>query len=224
VTENGQRYNSDARLELRADVRTELQVTPGFIDFGTVASGAKTSKTATLKYHGKMADWKITQADTTNKNIDVKLTPPTQPGGAFTIEASLTASLSGDIRDEIRVQTNDPAVPALTIAVVGKVEAPYSLFPGDVLRFEKPVVVGTRAEMNVIVRTVGKPFTVKKVDGLAHGLSVQLLPVLPTKTQTLPISFTPTQPGAIKQVLTFTLDSGERIQLTVIATAVAGKE
>jgi hypothetical protein len=221
----GERYQSTAMLEVRADIRAEIQMTTGRFDFGTVAAGEKSTKSLNLTYYGRMPGWKITQVGYKKEVLDVSVKAPDRPGGSYLITATLNSNApAGLLAEEIVLETNYPATPTLTIAAIGKVETPFSLVPGDTLRFDKPIIVGMQAEKNVIIRSADKTFSIAKVEGQEQGLSVQLLPVQPSKTQVVPVVFAPKQAGAIKQELVVTLDTGDKIKLTVLATAVASKE
>lgn len=218
----GQYYSSTATLEVRTESRADIQMLPGAVDFGVVAAGQAVTKTLNLSYYGRMPGWQITQKGFKKEVLDVDIKANIVRGvTTYAITATLKDTApSGVLAEEIILQTNDPAAPTLTIAVNGKVEAPFSLVPGDVVRFDKPIPVGMQAEKNIIVRSADKAFSIKKVDGQEKGVAVQLIPVPASKTQVIPVTFAPKQAGMVKQELLVTLDTGDTIKLTVLAVGI----
>jgi hypothetical protein len=57
----GPKYVSTAVLRVSATSRTDVSLNPGGVAFGTVALGTRPTQSVSIKYSGKMRDWKLTE-------------------------------------------------------------------------------------------------------------------------------------------------------------------
>jgi hypothetical protein len=198
----GPQYVSTAILRFEANSRTDVQLSPGRVHFGTVALGAKVPpQTVTVDYHGRQKDWKITGFVPPTGPIDVDVKQVT---GGFAIRAKYQVTVSlrpdapaGPVAEVVSLKTNDPTSPVVQVNVTGLVQAPLTL-TADTVRFGK-VAVGRTATFRVIVRaTGGAAFVVQPVADAGDGISVETLPAA-SPTQILTVKFQPTRPGVVRK-------------------------
>jgi hypothetical protein len=223
TTATGEHYESTADLEIRADIRSEVRMEPGQIEFNTVAFGEALTKTTNLTYTGRMRGWTIKSVP--NKLLDIEVVNVNVRGAiSYNIAATIKKDApSGQISEEIILKTNDPATPEIRIPVTGKIEAPYSLNPGNTVRLKTPVDVETRQHV-IMSSSNGKMFKIAKVEGAENGFTLPLVPVAANKTQTFTVYYTPKKVEMVTQELTLTLDNGDKVKLTVHGTGVEAKK
>jgi hypothetical protein len=207
-----QEFQNTAVLRIQANSRTDVQLSPGRVHFGTVAQGAKVDpQTVTVEYSGRQRDWRIIGVVPPAGPIDVNVK---QVGSAlFGTKYEVAVALkpdapAGPVAEVVSLRTNDPTAPVVQVNVTGTVQAPVTLST-DVARFGK-VKVGQAATLRVIVRgTNGTPFVVQKVEEDADGLSVETFPAA-SPTQIVTVKFQPTRPGAVRKdvQLQTSLDGG----------------
>jgi len=212
-------FFSTALLEVRSVSRADVAINPGALAFGQVPAGQKAESTVTVTYSGRQPNWGITEVGYRKELFDVAVARVNAPRGstAYQVTATVKATApAGPLDEQVVLKTNDPAAPALTLTVTGAVQAPLSVHPSDVVKFERGVEVGQKGSRAVTLQA-DKPFKVKAVEGQGDGVSVTLLPVQAKKAQPLTIDFSPDKVGVVKKVLTVKTDTGESIRLTVEA-------
>lgn len=168
---------STAELEFRATSREDVTLTPGQIDFGIVAQGAKVRpQTVALKYEGRMKNWKL-DLDALRSPDGLTVTAKeASRGGLFAVTYYVTVGLkenapAGQLTEAIQLKTNDPATPFVTLSVTATVQPPVAVIP-DHVTFHN-AAVGTEQQYKVLVRNNGgKPFTLK-ADEPADGPRVE---------------------------------------------------
>ena len=222
----GPKYVSTAVIRVQANSKTEVDLNPGAVTFGSVAQGAKAAQSVTVRYSGSMKNWKLTEVATPPAQFDVQLTEtsrggPLRGGAEYRVDVSLKPTVApGPFAEQITLRTNDPANPLVQISVSGTVVAPLELAPNKVVLGSVPV--GKSATQRVLIRAA-KPFRVLGVDGAGDGLTVELpaaaaaLPV-----QVVTVKFEPTKPGAVARQLQIRtdLDGGAAAILPVEAEGV----
>jgi hypothetical protein len=213
-------FFSTAKLEVRAVSRPDIKFDPGVVAFGLVPAGRRANQVVRVAYYGRQPGWGITELDFKKDLFDVTAIPVQVRGAkaAYEVTATLKANAPAGLLDEaIVLKTNDPAAPALTLSVTGRVQAPLTLFgtKDGFLRLGE-VQVGKKVEQRVTVLS-DKAFTVTAVDGQGAGVTVPVLKVEKNKGQVLTVTFAPEKPGPVKQVLTIRTDTGESVNMTVEA-------
>jgi hypothetical protein len=197
-------FQNTAVLRIQANSRTDVQLSPGRVHFGTVAQDSKAgSQTVTVEYSGRMRDWKIVGVVPPAGPIDVSYKPVSVPGldwlgRKYQVTVSLKPNApAGPVAEVIGLRTNDPSAPVVQVNVTGTVQAPITLST-NAARFGK-VRVGQTATLRVIVRgTGGAAFVVQKVEEDADGVSVDTFPAA-NPIQIVTVKFRPSKPGAVRK-------------------------
>jgi hypothetical protein len=218
--QNGERFFSDAELEVRLNSRPDIAINPGVVQLGVVAAGEKPSKEVTIFYNGRQKGWAISEFGYKKELFDVTVKQEAARSGvAYRVTATLKANApSGAFEEQIVLKTNDEKSPALILTVTGSVQAALGVFPGNQVKFGG-IAVGKKLEKRVILQAV-KPFKIKSVEGDGDGVTVMLAPLDAGKQQVVPITFAPTKLGPVKKILTVKTDTGETVKLTIEGTGI----
>lgn len=210
----GPQYVSTAVIRVQANSRADVQLTPGYVNFGVVPQGTKASQAVTVRYVGTKRDWKITEVVKPSGPFDVDLTAG--KGSDFQITVCLKADAApGAILEPITLKTNDPTASQLQFNVAAVVQAPISVAPEKV-KFEG-VKLGEEATKKVILRST-KSFKVEAVADSGDGLTVEPFPAA-APVQIVTVKFKPVGIGSWKRELKIKTDIGEA-PLTVELEAV----
>jgi hypothetical protein len=193
----GPNFYSTAELQFKANSREDVMLTPGQIDFGTVAQGDKSTKAITLRYTGKQKDWKITEAPIVSSNqLDVVVKEAARGfvSTDYTINVTLKDKADGKaLFETIILKTNDPATPTITIGVLGNVLPPVTIYPA-VVEFAnvKPgevalakVMVRAKADCLISSGTENDSGLSIETFDAKHQLHVVTVRYEPTKSETL---------------------------------------
>jgi hypothetical protein len=207
----GPKFVSTAVLRLSATSRTDVGISPGAVNLGTVPQGSRVAQSVQVKYSGRTRDWKVTEVVQGKWPFEVQVREtnrggPLRGGAEYQVDVTLSASAApGAISELITLKTNDPNNPLIQIGVTGTILAPLELAPSRV-RLEAKV--GESATYRVLVKAA-KPFKVLGVEGADGGLTAELPAVgaaLPVQFITL--KFDPKQPGAATKQLRVKTDLG----------------
>lgn len=206
----GPKYVSTAVIRVQATSRTDVSINPGGVAFGTVSQGSRPSQSVSIKYSGKMRDWKLTEIAPVQGPFDVKATEvsrggPFRGGVEYQVEVTLKPNAKpGPVAEHLHIKTSDPAHPVVQVAVSANIASPLELAPNKV-RFQ-PIAIGQSASQRVIVRAA-RPFKIVGVDGVGGGLTVELPTAgSPQPVQFVTVKFDPTQAGHVSRMLRIRTD------------------
>lgn len=206
----GPKFVSTAVIRVQATSRTDVSINPGGISFGTVPQGSRPSQSVSVKYSGKMRDWKLTEVASVQGPFDVKLSEisrggPFRGGCEYQVEVILKPNAKpGPISEQLAIKTTDAAHPVVHVAVTANIASPLELAPGKV-RFEA-VGVGQSVSHRVIVRAA-RPFKILGMDGTGDGVTIEL----PAGNASLPVQFVtvkfdPKKAGAVSRQIRIRTD------------------
>jgi hypothetical protein len=157
---------AEVDLNLSCFIRGDVTLNPGLVDFGAVvrSAGEKPTQTLVLSYNGGQPNWGVTRMQTRSPHVSARLQEQSRsPGGQ--VEYRLTATLdptelSGFVRDEITLYTNDPTSPTIPVAVSANVQSAVTVSPSPLIL--GPVKPGQVIKKVLLVRS-SQPF---KLTGL----------------------------------------------------------
>lgn len=153
----------EVELKLSAWIRTDLTLSPGQVDFGTVQRTSGRTVPLTLNYAGGIPNWGITKAEQRSKDFSAKITETSRTADgrvSYAINATLLPSVkAGPFKDVITLHTNDAANPTIPIAVSGNIQTLVAVSP-SILPLG-PVKPGQKISKKVFVRSAeGQSFKV----------------------------------------------------------------
>lgn len=145
----------EVELGLTCDIQSELTVSPGLADFGTVTRSDRPQLVLGLLYGGPRPDWRVVEMKTNSAALSARL-EDAGPSGTGARQYRLTASLDpqglreGRFKDQITLITNDPRMPQVPISVAARIQSVVALSPA-VIDLGK-LKVGQEVEQTVLVR------------------------------------------------------------------------
>lgn len=199
----------EVELNLTCFIRTDVNLSPGQIDFGTVRRSEKLPSAAlTLTYSGGRPGWEITEMKTQSAKVKAVAERMSGSGGGI-VQWKVTATLqpsvtNGYFKDEITLITNDSPPQMIPISVIALVQSAVSVTP-SIINFG-PVRAGQSLTKTVYVRS-HSPFSITRLEGDRSELkAVEPTPgSQPGHTVQLTIS-APATPGPFYGVFTVVSD------------------
>jgi hypothetical protein len=169
VTAQGK--ESEVRLAISSTILSDIVLNPGTIDFGTVTKGQTPQKVLTIERLGA-PNWQVERMLSACKAIDATMVETARKGS--TVSYALTVLTKADapagvLRDEIRVLTNDPESPNITIQVTGQIRGDLTATPSFLALGRVSSAGG--AEGRFLVRG-SKPFRIVSVEGQGDGFKL----------------------------------------------------
>ena len=155
-------------MQVHCNVRGDVVVQPGLIDFGSVPQGVGSQQRATVAYAGR-GDWKILRVETANPNLTAQVVQKARiPGPATHVEYDLLATLkadaaAGSLRDEVILVTNDanPQTARVPVPVEAIIQPAVAVHPS-------PLLMGSVAPGGSLTRQLivhgNKPFRIIRVE------------------------------------------------------------
>lgn len=220
----GPQFISTAVLRIQGVSRADVNLSPGRVDFGNVAQGAKAVQNITVDYQGRQRDWKVLGVVPSPSPFDVEVK---QVAGGFVgtkyqVAVSLKADApAGPISDVITLKTSDPTYPLVQINVAGTVLAPLSLST-NLVQFPKLRVGDTPASFKVMVRAT-EPFRIQSQPDDGDGVSIEAFPAA-APVQIVTVKFNPAKPGVVRKEVRLKTDlkGGAFATLTIQGDAEPG--
>jgi len=211
VTVNfGAPFPASVRIPVKAFIRTDVVLTPGLADFGSLSKGASAERRIQIAYAGRN-DWKIMKVLNNSAMLDADVKETSRGNGRVTYDLVIRVKPGapvGDLRSQLMLLTDDATSPRIPVLAEGRVDPEFTVSP-EVLQYGV-MQPGERKTMNVIVRS-RKPFKVEAVESektagafLAvinkeREVPTHVIPltfVAPKEATTLSEEFTITIPGS----------------------------
>jgi hypothetical protein len=215
----GPDYSSTAELRVMANARSDIVFNPGEVSFGVVARGESPVQTIDVEYAGVL-DWRVSSINTNgapfNVTIEELYRRTGQVGYRVRFALQPTAPL-GALKQEVFLQTNDPASPLVPVVVEANVQATLTASPENIKLAD--LKVGQEVTRKVMVRG-SKPFRIVGIDGGDEAVSVvtSLPSQQPLVQHTLVIKCQPAKAGDFHKQLQIKTD----IQEGPVAVTVEG--
>lgn len=194
----GPQHYSTAVLRFETVSRPDVMLSPGSVQFGTLARGSKVTQAITLEYSGKQTDWRLTEIIRPSADIDVEVKELSRGflGVKYQVLVSLKPTLApGQLSEQLNFKTNDPQMPIVNLNIGGNILA--AINPSkDRIVFGK-VKVGESRQETIIVRGIDS-FTLEAITGKDSPIQVQIFP----KSQpihTLTVVWEPTKAGLFRE-------------------------
>jgi hypothetical protein len=217
----GPDFTSTAELRVMANARADIVFNPGEVSFGVVPRGETPTQTIDVEYAGVL-DWKVNGINTNgapyNVTIEELYRRPGQVGYRVRFVLQPAAPL-GALKQEVFLQTNDPASPLVPVLVEANVQANLTVSPEYIKLTE--LKVGQELTRKVMVRG-SKPFRVLAIDGGDEIVSVvtSLPSQQPLIQHTVVVKCQPGKPGDLRKQLQIKTDIQEApVTVTLEGTA-----
>ena len=214
----------EVELNLSCDIRGDILLSPGQVDFGVVPRNSQPTVTLTLSYNGTMPSWGVLRMQTQSAHVAAKLQ---ETGRSLDgqVQYLLTATLkptvpNGNFKDEILAFTNDSSSSTIPISVTAQVQSAVAVSPSLLnLGHVKP---GEVVKRTFLVRS-SQPFKLTSVKPSRDDLSAtpDLEGVRPLHTVTITFT-TPKQSGPYNAVCEIATDLKDEppARINIFATVV----
>jgi hypothetical protein len=194
------------RIPITAYIRSDVVLTPGKAEFGSVDAGAGSQKRIQIAYAGR-DNWQIKEVKTGGGTVTAEVRETSRGGGRVNYEMLVTLPPEaplGAVRDELTLVTDDENNPYVPVLVEGEVVADIIINPTTLPLGQ--LTPGVDKTMSVVVRG-RKPFTIEKIecDSDRECFKVRLPKDL-RSVHVLPLTVTPPdQPGQFVEQFTVTV-------------------
>ncbi len=125
-----QPFYAEVRLRVDGYIRSDIVLSPGSIDFGTISQGERARKATKLYYAGRDS-WSIIDVQSNRPWLLPEVKELSRGGGRVNYELSVVVreDASGAFQDEVVIVTNDKSKPRVPIRVTGRVDSPLTISP-----------------------------------------------------------------------------------------------
>ena len=124
-------FYSEIQLHVKGYIRSDMVFFPGQLDFGRVAQGEISTKSAKVLYAGR-SNWAIVDVRSNQPWLMPRFNEIDRNNGSVNYEIVVDIredAPSGAFRDELVVTTNDNSKPNVPFRVVGNVESQLAVSP-----------------------------------------------------------------------------------------------
>ncbi|MBS0209383.1 MAG: DUF1573 domain-containing protein [Planctomycetes bacterium] len=200
-------FYAEVQLNVSGYIRTDVVLTPGGAEFGTVDVGTGADKKVTLTYSGR-SDWKITELKSSSNHVSATLSETSRSPGQVTYQLQvnlLPTAPAGSLKEQIILTSNDTSASEVPVDVEARIMAPVTVSPAAL--FLGVLEPGQKVTKQLVVQAK-KPFKITRVTCEDAGFQFQTSDA--TKTVHLvPVTFTAgDNPGKITRKIHIATDLG----------------
>lgn len=212
-------------LNFSSFIRGDVLLNPGVADFGVVSRSSAPSLQLQLSYVGGMTNWGVTRIQTISPHVTARLDEIEGTRTPSSVQYRLTAQLkptvpTGYFKDEITLETNDPASPSIPVSVAANVQGAVQISPSPLMLGQlRP---GQEIKKNVIVRS-SQPFQITEAVARQGDITATPGGETPRALQKLTVTVkAPEQPGPYYGYLELTTSIKDEppVKLPAFATVV----
>lgn len=199
-------FYGEMQLNVKGNIRSDIDTDPGMIDFGEVDRGASRSTQVKIAYAGRN-NWEITDVRSANQNLGVTIEKNNLPGKiSYLMNVKLKETApAGEFLDNIILVTNEPQYNLVTIPVRGTINPPLVL-PSRVDL--GTIKLGEQGKSFFLVRSK-TPFEIKDIE-CDNDKFVFKKPTGKKDKHVIPFEFNSgDKAGALRQNITVRTDLGD---------------
>jgi len=156
-------FYAEVQLQVSGYIRSDVVLSPGQVDFGSVDQGASAEKTVALAYAGRN-DWEVIEVKSPNPNITAKVVETSRGGGQVSYDLVVRLdekSPPGCVNEHLLLVTNDRYATQIPVGVEGMVRSGIVVSPSSL--FMGVVQPGQKVTKQLVVKG-NKPFRIVGVD------------------------------------------------------------
>jgi hypothetical protein len=157
-----QPFYAEVQLHIRGNIRSDVDIQPGSVQFGSIDQGTGYTQTATVNYSGGN-DWKILDIKSANPHITAKAVENGRSYGnvSYTLTVKVDKNTpSSYLNDHLMLVTNDPSSRQIPVLVEGRVTPSITVSPAEL--FMGVVQPGQKVTKQLVVKGK-KPFRILSV-------------------------------------------------------------
>lgn len=164
-------YSDSVTIPVTARIRTDVEVRPSYVGYGTIDLGKSYTQKIGITYNGGRDNWKITSAKVGNPHLTAQVVETSRVGGSASYEAHVVIdgnAPAGVLRDQLVLTTDEPVGGTISIPIEARVEADIVITD---VQFGM-VNPGQAKSMNVVVRGK-KPFKIAEVSHVTREVRLK---------------------------------------------------
>jgi hypothetical protein len=195
----------EVALGIVSNILADVVLNPGSVDFGVVSRGQSSKQQVSIE-RIDAPDWRAVRMVSASKAIDAELQEVGRKDGR--VNYLLTVALkpdapAGQLRDEIRILTNDEASPVVPVLVTGMIRGELTVSPSSLGLGRSNSAAPLRGR--VLLRA-SRPFQIQGIEGHGNGLVATIDSPEAKPIHVVEVEFHPEetdQRGDLKRVLRF---------------------
>jgi hypothetical protein len=201
-------FPAEVQLRVSGYIRDDVTVTPGSVQFGSVAQGAASERSVTVTCVGR-DDWQITEVKSDNPHLSGRVVETARNGAQtdYQIVVNIDPKTpAGYLDDHLLLVTNDAQSPSIPVAVQGIVQAGITVSPSSL--FLGTLQPGQKVTRHVAVKGE-KPFQIVSVYSEGKGFDFGSAAHDTKQLHLIPVTFVAgDQPGQVRGTIHIETDQG----------------
>ena len=204
-------FYAQVQLHVAGYIRSDVVVSPGVVDLGSVDEGAPVERTVAISYGGR-SDWQILGVQTANPNLSASVVQTNRYGGqvGYNLVVRLNRqATAGYIDEHVFLQTSDPGAAAVPVRVQGVVQSSILVSPSSL--FMGVVQPGQKVTKQLVVKSK-KPCRILSVSCDGKGFEFDTSGEKePKELHLIPVTFVAgNEPGKITKTIRIETDLGDK--------------
>jgi len=211
-------FYAEVQLTVGGYIRSDVVLSPGGVEFGSVDQGSPAEKKVSINYAGR-SDWKLLELKSPNPNLVAEFVETSRGNGQ--VGYDLTVKLKDDapagyLREELTLITNDSRGTEIPVLVEGRVLPEISVNPASL--FVGTVQPGQKVTKQLVV-SGKRPFKITNVKCADQSFAFAASEAS-AKRHLLPVVFTAgDKPGKLTAKIEIETDLGSSIVAALEAHA-----
>lgn len=182
-------YWTEVQLQVSGYVRSDVVLTPGSVELGSVPLGESPQKKLVITYAGR-DDWKITRVKSGNPHVVADVVEKSRANGQVRYDLNVQLkpdAPAGYINEQLVLVTNDKKAGEVPVDIAGRVVSHITVSPSVLLLGE--VRPGQTVKKQLVIKGV-KPFKILDISSEDEGLTFATVPDTAKSVHLAPITFT----------------------------------
>jgi hypothetical protein len=203
-------FYAEVQLHIRGNIRSDVDIQPGSVQFGSIDQGTGYTQTATVNYSGGN-DWKILDIKSANPHITAKAVENGRSYGnvSYTLTVKVDKNTpSSYLNDHLMLVTNDSSSRQIPVLVEGRVTPSITVSPTEL--FMGVVQPGQKVTKQLVVKGK-KPFRILSVSCADKSFQFDTSKEASAKElHLIPVTFTASaDAGKVVKTIKIKTDQGE---------------
>jgi hypothetical protein len=221
-----QPYFAEVQLQVSGNVRSDVVIHPGSVEFGSVNQGSGTTQKVSVQYAGRQ-DWEIVDVRSASSLFEVDVQETQRQNGrvSYDLAVELKGSApTGYFSEQLVLVTNDPRTGRIPLHIAGRVTPEISVSPSSLVLGD--VTVGKTVTKKLVIKSNTKqPFRIVDVHCEDPSFRFESAEE-PKPLHLVSVAFSPREKtGEIRETIHIQTDRGEEeVTLVAHATVVPGPQ
>jgi hypothetical protein len=217
-----QPYHAEVQIQVSGNVRSDVVIHPGSVEFGSVNQGSGTTQTVSVQYAGRH-DWEIVDVRSASPLFEVDVQETQRQGGRVSYDLAVElkdSAPTGYFNEQLVLVTNDPRTGRIPLQIAGRVTPEISVSPSSLILGD--VTMGKTVTKKLVIKSNTKqPFKILDVHCEDPSFSFESAEE-PKALHLVSVAFSPRErTGQIRETIHIQTDRGvEDVTLVAHATVV----